>query len=107
MTTFDERENAFEANFAHDQEMQFKAEARRDRQLGLWAGALMGLKDEALSTYAASIVKADLREPGDNDVFQKVVGDLAEKGVDILPAQVRAKMDELLSLAVASLKAGA
>ena len=107
MTTFDERENAFEAHFAHDQDMRFKAEARRDRQLGLWAGALMGLKDKALDDYAASIVKADLREPGDDDVFQKLVGDLAEKGVDILPAQVRAKMDELLALAVASVKAGA
>ena len=106
MTTFDERENAFEAHFAHDQEMQFKAEARRDRQLGLWAGALLGLKDEALSTYAASIVKADLREPGDDDVFQKLVGDLAGKNVDILPAQVRAKMDELYAVAVTSLKEG-
>jgi hypothetical protein len=106
MTTFDEREKGYEAHFAHDQEQQFKAEARRDRQLGLWAGALMGLEGAALDAYAASIVKADLREPGDEDVFQKLVADLADKKVDILPAQVRAKMDELLSAAIASLKAG-
>ena len=106
MTTFDERENAFEAGFAHDQAQQFRAEARRDRQLGLWAGALMGLEGQALDDYAASIVKADLREPGDDDVFQKLVGDLAGKNVDILPAQVRAKMDELYAVAVTSLKEG-
>jgi hypothetical protein len=106
MTTFDEREKGYEAHFAHDQEQLFKAEARRDRQLGLWAGALMGLEGKALDDYAASIVKADLREPGDEDVFQKLVGDLAGKGVDILPAQVRAKMDALFADAVASLKEG-
>ena len=106
MTTFDEREQGFEAHFAHDQEQQFMAEARRDRQLGLWAGALMGLEGAPLDAYAASIVRADLREPGDEDVFQKLMADLAGKGVDILPAQVRTKMDELLAAAIHHLKTG-
>jgi hypothetical protein len=104
MTTFDEREKGYEAYFAHDQERRFKAEARRDRQVGLWAGELMGLSGQALDDYAAAVVRADLREPGDQDVFQKVVADLADKGVDVLPAQVRAKMDECMAAAVQSLK---
>jgi hypothetical protein len=104
MSTFDEREKGYEAHFAHDQELAFKAEVRRDRQLGLWAGEMMGLTGADLEAYAASLVKADLREPGDEDVFQKVVADLAGKNIDILPAQVRAKMDELLAAAQASLK---
>jgi hypothetical protein len=105
MTTFDEREKGYEAYFAHDQERRFKAEARRDRAVGKWAGELMGLTGQALDDYAATVVKADLREPGDEDVFQKLVADLAGKGVDVLPAQVRAKMDECMAAAVESLKA--
>ena len=96
MTTFDEREKAFEAGFAHQQEAEFKAEARRDRLLGLWAGELLGLSGDALQNYALAVMRADLREPGDEDVYEKIVADFAEKGVDIMPSDVRAKMDALL-----------
>jgi hypothetical protein len=106
MTTFDDRERAYEAHFAHDEEMAFKAEMRRDRLLGLWAGERMGLTGEALAEYAASIVRVDLREPGDKDVFQKVLADLAENGVEVLPHELRARMDELLIAARAEVLEG-
>lgn len=96
MTTFDKREQAFEAHFALDQEQEFKAEARRDRRLGEWAGQKLGLSGEALETYVKSVMRADLREPGDEDVFQKVLADLAEKGVEVLPHELRERMDALL-----------
>ncbi|HTK35094.1 MAG TPA: DUF1476 domain-containing protein [Caulobacteraceae bacterium] len=106
MTTFDDRERAYEAGFAHDQEQEFKAEMRRDRLIGLWAGERMGLTGQALATYAESIIRADMKEPGDEDVFQKVMADLAEKGVECLPHELRARMDDLLARARADLKAG-
>lgn len=101
MTTFDDREQAFERKFAHDAEMQFKAQARRDRLLGLWAAELMGLDAEAAADYAKSVVIADLEEAGDDDVFRKVSADLQAKGV---PSDgLRAKMDELLAVAKAQI----
>ncbi|HTI66196.1 MAG TPA: DUF1476 domain-containing protein [Caulobacteraceae bacterium] len=106
MTTFDEREQAFEANFAHGEEIEFKAQARRDRLLGLWAGERMGLAGDALQDYALSVMRADLKEPGDDDVLQKVLADLAGKNVECLPHELRARMDELLTQARADLKAG-
>ena len=106
MTTFDDRERGYEAHFAHDEEMVFKAEMRRDRLLGLWAGERMGLTGEALVAYAQSVIRADLKEPGDDDVFQKVMADLAEKGLEVLPAELRARMDELLVTARADVLAG-
>lgn len=106
MTTFDQREQAYEAHFAHDQEMEFKAEARRNRRLGLWAGERMGLTGEALDAYAKSVVRADLREPGDEEVFHKVLADLADKDVECLPHELRARMDALMAAARAELKAG-
>ena len=94
MTTFDDRENAFEAKFAHDSEMQFRAEARRNKLLGLWAAGLMGKADDAAATYALEVVSADFEEAGDEDVIRKVLGDLTSAGCDIDEAEVRAALDE-------------
>jgi len=100
MTTFDDRENAFEAKFAHDSEMQFKAEARRNKLLGLWAAGLMGKSDEAAAEYALEVVQADFEEAGTEDVVRKVAEDLQGKAS---AEEVRAKMAELLVVAKAQL----
>ena len=96
MTTFDDREHAFENKYAHDQEMQFRAEARRNKLLGLWAAELMGKTGEAADAYAREVVKADFEEAGHEDVVRKVSGDLGDKATD---AEVRAKMEQLLKVA--------
>jgi len=100
MTTFDDREHAFEAKFAHDSEMQFRAEARRNKLLGLWAAGLMGKTEEAAAAYAIEVVSADFEEAGDEDVVRKVVADLAGKAS---ADEVRAKLTELLPVAKAQL----
>jgi len=97
MTTFDEREAAFEKKYAHDAEMQFKAEARRNKLFGLWAAAKMGMKGDAADAYAKSVVVADLKEAGDQDVLSKVAGDLAGKGIKVAEAELRKKMGELMA----------
>ncbi len=76
MTTFDDRERAFEAKFAHDDELQFRVNARRDKLVGLWAAGKLGLNGDAAAEYAASIVREDFKEPGDEDVIAKLVADL-------------------------------
>jgi hypothetical protein len=96
MTTFDDREHAFEAKFAHDAEMQFKAEARRDKLLGLWAAGLMGKTGEAATAYALGVVRADVEHSGSEDVVAKVAADLAGKAS---ADDVRAKLAELLPVA--------
>ncbi|TCP61298.1 hypothetical protein EV663_10515 [Rhodovulum bhavnagarense] len=96
MTTFDDRENAFENKFAHDSELQFRAEARRNKLLGLWAADLMGMSEEAALDYAKQVVKADFEEVGDEDVFRKVAGDLGDKADE---TTIRSKMAELMALA--------
>ncbi len=80
MTTFDNRENAFENQFAHDAEMQFKVVARRNKLLGLWAAGLLGMTPEAAETYAKSVISADFEHAGDDDVIRKLVTDLAATG---------------------------
>jgi hypothetical protein len=93
MTTFDDRENAFEAKFAHDAEMQFKAEARRNKLLGLWAAGLMGKTGDEAEAYAREVIRADFQEAGDEDVLRKVkadLGDLATEG------KIREMLSELL-----------
>jgi hypothetical protein len=100
MTTFDDRENAFESKYAHDAEMQFKAEARRNKLLGLWAAGLMGKDGEAALDYAREVIKSDFLEAGDDDVFRKVKGDLAGKADD---ATIRAQMVALMATAKAQL----
>lgn len=100
MTTFDDRENAFEAKFAHDAEMQFKAEARRNKLLGLWAAGLLGKSGDEAQDYAREVIKADFQEKGEDDVFRKVKADLAGKADD---ATIRAKMAQLMAEAKAQL----
>ncbi len=100
MTTFDDREHAFEAKYAHDAEMQFKAEARRNKLLGLWAAGLMGKSGAEADAYAKEVVKADFEEAGHEDVVRKVAGDLGDKSS---PEDIRAKMAELLAEAKAQL----
>jgi hypothetical protein len=106
MTTFDKREEGFEKKFALDEEQKFKAEARRNRLLGLWAAAKLGLSGDAATAYAKEVVAAEFEEAGDADVVRKVMGDLTAKGVAITEAQLRTKMDELMAAAVAQVKAG-
>jgi len=100
MTTFDDRENAFESKFAHDSEMQFRAEARRNKLVGLWAAGLLGKDGDAAAEYAMSVVAADFEEAGSDDVVRKVAADLAGKASE---AEVRAKMDEMLPVAKSQL----
>lgn len=100
MTTFDDRENAFEAKHAHDSEMQFRAEARRNKLVGLWAAELLGKSGDDAAEYAMSVVSADFEEAGIEDVVRKVAGDLGAKAT---ADQVRAKMAELLPVAKAQL----
>ncbi len=97
-TTFDKREEGFEKKFAHDEELRFKAMARRNKLLGLWAAGLLGKAGEEADSYAKEIVMVDFEEPGEEDVFRRVMKDLAEKGVT--EQQVRAKMAECLGQAV-------
>ncbi len=99
MTTFDEREQAFEAHFALEQELEFKAIARRDRRVGEWAAKLMGLEGKALEDYANSIVREDLKTVGDDDVFRKLHNDLTASGVDIRDSAIRTEMDRQLATA--------
>ncbi|MGJ4903474.1 DUF1476 domain-containing protein [Bradyrhizobium sp. HKCCYLRH2060] len=106
MTTFDKREDAFEKQFAHDEELKFKAEARRNKLLGLWAAEKLGKSGADADAYAKEVVAADFEEAGDADVLRKVLGDLNAKGAAVTEADVRAKMSELLSTAVAQVKAG-
>ncbi|WBU51868.1 DUF1476 domain-containing protein [Paracoccus sp. SCSIO 75233] len=96
MTTFDDRERSYEAKFARDADLQFKAEARRNRLLGEWAAEVLGKTGEDAKAYALSVVTSDFEEPGDEDVFRKVSADLAGKADE---AQIRAKMAELVGVA--------
>ena len=96
MTTFDEREKGFEAKFAHDAELSFRVEARRNRLLGLWAAGLLGKSEAEAADYATSVVRADFEEQGNEDVLRKVIADLAGKADE--PA-IRAKHAELLASA--------
>src|SRR3546814_13024457 len=90
MTIFDDREKAFENMFAHDQEMQFRIQARRNRLLGEWAAAKMGLTPEETDAYAKAVVQADFEEAGDEDVIRKQMGDMTKDGIEIDEAGVRA-----------------
>lgn len=82
MTTFDDRERAFEQKFARDEEMKFRIIARRNRLLGEWAARQMGLSDAEMESYAKDVVRADFEEAGDQDVIRKVLGDLTAAGID-------------------------
>ena len=106
MTTFDKREEGFEKKFALDEEQKFKAEARRNKLLGLWAAEKLGLTGDAATAYSKEVVAADFEEAGDKDVQDKVVKDLAANGLAVTAAEVRVKMDELMAQAAAQVKAG-
>jgi hypothetical protein len=94
MTTFDNRENAFENMFAHDEEMMFKITARRNKLVGHWAAEKMGLTPEETTAYATSVVQADFEEAGDEDVVRKLMGDLTSAGVEVDDAMIRAALDD-------------
>jgi hypothetical protein len=100
MTTFDDRERAFETRFAHDADMQFRAEARRNKLLGLWAAGLLGKSAEDAAAYAITVVQADFEEAGDEDVVRKVAADLAGHAT---ADEIRAKLAELLPQAKSQL----
>ena len=106
MTTFDKREEGFEKKFALDEEQKFKAMARRNKLLGLWAAEKMGLTGPEAEAYAKSVVRADFEEAGDDDVFRKIRGDLDAGKVAQSDHQIRRTMDELLQTAVDQIQAG-
>lgn len=97
MSTFDDREKEFESKFKHDQELQFKVMARRNRLFGEWAGSEMGLSGDALAAYAKDVVMADFERPGDGDVLEKVQDDLKAAGVELDADRLRKRMDLLLT----------
>ena len=99
MSHFEDRQKGQEAKFAFDAEKKFKAEARRNKLLGLWVAELLGLSGDEANAYAAEVVAADFAKPGDSDVFEKVSGDLKAKGVSVDDAAIRAKMDQLVGVA--------
>jgi hypothetical protein len=104
MTTFDEREKSFEKKFAMDQDLKFRAESRRNKLLGEWAAARLGLSGAEVEEYVKAVRKSDLAQKGDDDVFQKVSKDFADKGVPIAPAELRKMMGEFLAQAVSQLE---
>jgi hypothetical protein len=105
MTTFDKREEGFEKQFAHDADLRFKATARRNKLLGLWAAQKLGISGAEADAYAKEVIIADLEEAGDDDVFRKIRKDFDAKGVKESDHQIRRTMDELMAQAVAQIKA--
>ncbi len=99
MSTFDEREKGFEAKYKRDQELQIKVMARRNKLLGLWAAELMGVSGADAVTYSKEVVASDCERPGDDDVLEKVHGDLAANGLDLSAPDVRKEMERLLAVA--------
>jgi len=99
MTTFDKREEGFEKKFAHDEELRFKANARRNKMLGMWAAEKLGLSGDEAAAYAKEVVMSDFEEAGDEDVFRKVAGDLKAKGASVSEEMLRKKMADLVQVA--------
>jgi hypothetical protein len=104
MTTFDKREEGFEKKFAHDEELKFKSEARRNKLLGMWAAEKLGLSGPAADAYAKEVVMSDFEAPGDEDVFKKLRTDFDAKKIAVSDIELRKRMDELMSKAVADIK---
>ena len=104
-TTFDKREDGFEKKFAHDEELRFKASARRNKLLGMWAAEKLGLSGGEAEAYAKAVVMADFEEAGDHDVFKKIRKDLDDKKVAMSDQDIRGAMDELMAQAIAQIKA--
>ena len=105
MAGMDDRKDAFENKFAHDEALQFKATARRNKMLGLWAAEKLGKSPDEAEDYAKSVVMADFEEAGDDDVLRKIKADLAAGGVDQSDHQIRRTMDELMAKAVEEIRA--
>ncbi len=105
MTTFDERERSFEKKFAMDEELRFKAEARRNKLVGQWAAEKLGLAGTAVEDYVKAVRKADLAEKGDEDVFRKLRKDFDEKGVKVSDQELRKTIGDLLATALAQIEA--
>ncbi len=99
MTSFDDREKAFENKYKHDQELQFKVEVRRNKLLGIWAAELLDLTGADAEAYTKEVISSDFEEPGDDDVLRKVLADMETKSVDMSAHRLRKKMDELTVLA--------
>jgi hypothetical protein len=106
MSNFDKRQEGFEKKFAHDEELRFKAGARRNKLLGLWAAEKLGKSGDEVETYARSVVAADFEEAGDDDVFRKVRKDFDAAGVDQSDHQIRRTMEELMAAAIEQIRAG-
>jgi|SRR6201989_3036805 hypothetical protein len=106
MTTFDKREEAFEKQFALDEEHKFKAQARRNRLLGLWAAEQLGKSGEDASAYAKEVIAAEFEDAHDDAVVRKVAGDLSAKGIAVTEQDIRTRMDEFMLQAIAQVKAG-
>lgn len=104
MTTFDDRQKGFEKKFAHDAELKFKAESRRNKMLAEWAGAKLGLSAAELEDYIKAVRRADLEEKGDDDVLRKVKRDLDAKGLGVTEAEIREAMSEFLAKAVTEIE---
>lgn len=104
MTTFDKREEGFEKQFAHDEDLRFKATARRNKMLGAWAAEKLGLSGAEADAYAKAVVMADFEEAGEGDVFRKIRGDFDAKGVKLSDEDIRKQMHQLLAQAVAEVK---
>ena len=106
MTTFEDREKGFEKKFAHDQDLKFKAEARRNNMVGAWAAGLLGITGDAVADYQKEVRRSDLEEAGDDDVFRKLRGDFDAKGVSVSDDDIRAKLHEFLAEAVTQIESG-
>lgn len=104
MTTFDDREKGFEKKFAHDQDLKFKAESRRNKMLAEWAGAKLGMSAAEIEDYIKAVRKADLAEKGDEDVFRKIRADFDAKGVKVADAEIRDQIHQLLAKAVSEIE---
>lgn len=105
MSGFDEREKGFEKKFAHDAELKFKSESRRNKMLAEWAGAKLGMNADEIASYIKEVRRSDLEEAGDDDVFRKLRADFDAKGVSITDDQLRNQMGEFLAKAVAEVEA--
>ncbi|WP_157015402.1 DUF1476 domain-containing protein [Mesorhizobium xinjiangense] len=106
MTSMKDREESFERKFAHDEELKFKAMARRNKMLGLWAAEKLGKAGADAEAYAQEVINSDFEEAGDHDVFRKVRADFDAAGVDQSDHQIRRTMDEFLAVAVDQVKSG-
>ena len=104
MASFEDREKGFERKFAHDEELKFRATARRNKLLGLWAAEQMGITGDAAQAYAREVIKADLVEPGEEDVFRKIRADFDAKGIGQSDHQIRRKMADLMGVAVGQIE---